>query len=225
VAIFAVATVMRPHRSAEYTILGTLFAFFPLAIRLTLETVTRLTPYTIDGRLSAFDDGLSVVIYHFVSHHSVLHGVLCLPYYGLPIFAALILVTAPQRILCGKLLLLASFLAPVFYYLAPAVGPAWVDVSSAPRNCFPSLHMTWALVFLIYASPRLRTAAVVFAALTMAATVGLGEHYIVDLVAAVPYTLLTNYIVCRTAQEKVPEMASAPASVGPTSGQTLSVEE
>ncbi len=71
---------------------------------------------------------------------------------------------------------------------SPAVGPAWVGVVNAPRNAMPSLHMTWALLALWYSPRRLLWASAVSVRLTALATVGLGEHYLIDLAAAVPFT-------------------------------------
>jgi PAP2 superfamily len=57
------------------------------------------------------------------------------------------------------------------------------------RNAIPSLHSAWAL--LIWWSTRYcrawtRLVATVFLALTPLATLGLGEHYLIDLVVALP---------------------------------------
>jgi hypothetical protein len=85
---------------------------------------------------------------------------------------------------------------PAMYpVVAPDVTPGWVHpvVMTAPLlNAFPSLHAVWALLLLAWA-PALRTAAertivVAIALLTMVATLGLGEHYVIDLVVAVPFT-------------------------------------
>ena len=95
------------------------------------------------------------------------------------------------------------------YFAFPMVGPAvftggpWpaaIDpgafpleaaaiAAEHPRNCMPSLHTAWALSLSFQArllSPGLRRAALGWTALTLLATLGLGEHYLVDLVAAAP---------------------------------------
>jgi len=65
---------------------------------------------------------------------------------------------------------------------------------SFPRNAMPSLHVAWALLVCwvsstIYRSSAWRWLAVVYLVLTMLATLAGGEHYLVDLVAAFPFSL------------------------------------
>ena len=72
--------------------------------------------------------------------------------------------------------------------IAAAVHPVLI---AAPANCMPSLHVAAAL--LIWWNCRhwrvVPYFALAFLALTVLATLGLGEHYCVDLVVAVPYAL------------------------------------
>ncbi|MEO3974911.1 phosphatase PAP2 family protein [Streptomyces sp. CAU 1734] len=61
-----------------------------------------------------------------------------------------------------------------------------------PRNCMPSLHTAWAVVIFIHSrkGPRpLRLAGTLWLIATLAATLGFGYHYGVDLVAGVVFTL------------------------------------
>jgi hypothetical protein len=63
-----------------------------------------------------------------------------------------------------------------------------VTPSFLPRNCMPSLHTAWAVAVFWHARGLGRAwtaAAAVFLALTLLATLGLGAHYVVDLVAGV----------------------------------------
>ena len=97
------------------------------------------------------------------------------------------------------------------YFILPAVGPRsfyghlWpftplhgMDTGTqsyfAPdivRNCMPSLHTAWVMAAWL-AARRFSTGCFLFfsfiAAATLIATLGLGEHYLVDLVVAIPYT-------------------------------------
>ncbi len=100
------------------------------------------------------------------------------------------------------------------YFAVPACGPSYqfgtafpasapepallsgaplpLSVPAAPRNCLPSLHLSWALMVLLNTRGLpavIRGAAAAFFALTALATLGLGEHYLVDLVVAVPFTV------------------------------------
>jgi len=97
----------------------------------------------------------------------------------------------------------------VLYHLYPAVGPVYVWPAQFPwsplplaavplekiwvadgaRNALPSLHMAMALViWFVSRSWRLgwRIASGMLVALTVLATLGFGEHYVIDLVVAVP---------------------------------------
>jgi hypothetical protein len=99
------------------------------------------------------------------------------------------------------------------YGIYPAVGPKhafgesypWnppplqqiaiqpMTVPDAPRNCMPSLHLAGALV--VWWNSRLwprwgRLLAGLFLWATIFSTLALGEHYLVDLVVALPFTLV-----------------------------------
>lgn len=115
---------------------------------------------------------------------------------------------------------LAFFLAGpvgmVFYNLFPACGPIYLFpqfprdpmtvshvrelflqpvVVSGNRNAFPSLHMAWALLAWWYGrglSPWIRVLLGFFLAGTVLATLGLGEHYFVDLIVAFPFALMMD---------------------------------
>jgi hypothetical protein len=68
----------------------------------------------------------------------------------------------------------------------PAVIP------SVPRNCMPSLHTGWALLVFWQCRAfgwRGRAFGASFLVLTMLATLGFGLHYLVDLIAAVPFAV------------------------------------
>jgi hypothetical protein len=99
----------------------------------------------------------------------------------------------------------------VLYQICPAIGPlhsfgskfpfrlprldeitAGIVTGSGPRNAMPSLHTAWAL--LVWWSARklgwlARVTASVFVILTLLATLGTGEHYLIDLVVAFPFTM------------------------------------
>jgi hypothetical protein len=99
-------------------------------------------------------------------------------------------------------------LAPLCYWFIPATGPAYAfkglfpyvlpehvtmiarPAYFAPPNCFPSVHMSMALVVLCFAWrwSTGRIVSVLHVALTVLATLGFGEHYLVDLLIAIPYT-------------------------------------
>ena len=107
--------------------------------------------------------------------------------------------------------------AVVFYNLLPACGPIYLFGSKFPfaplsdqqikemlvqpiflagaRNAFPSLHLAWALLAWWYAeglSLAARLFLLLFLAGTVIATLGLGEHYFIDLAAAFPFALMIH---------------------------------
>jgi hypothetical protein len=110
--------------------------------------------------------------------------------------------------------------AYVLYNFLPATGPHWVfgarfpnalpaaaeagmrlvRVGDAARNAVPSMHLACALMIFWACRPLsrwVRAGAGLFLALTILATIGFGEHYVVDLVAAVPYALALQSICAR----------------------------
>lgn len=106
---------------------------------------------------------------------------------GLAAWAAFHLVPVAGPIHVYRTEIGAKLLEPVVQAV-PAVAPGvfW-------RNGVPSMHFGWALaiVWLAYVEhyTRLFRMAVVFAGLTVLATLGLGEHYLVDLVVSIPFML------------------------------------
>ncbi len=119
----------------------------------------------------------------------------------------------------GKLLsrfLIAAVLGYVIYAILPGIGPGFafpdvfpyglpeamettpgrfVELDGFPRNAMPSLHTTWALLVFIAAwpmGPGLRVVGTLFLLGTLGATLALGEHYLVDLIVAVPFVVLVE---------------------------------
>lgn len=103
----------------------------------------------------------------------------------------------------------------LFYNLFPALGPLYLFGGNFPLrplpanaiqhlrlepvslygfpNAMPSLHMTWALLALWYARGAalwVRIVASVFLAFTVLSTLGTGEHYLADLIVALPFSLM-----------------------------------
>lgn len=100
----------------------------------------------------------------------------------------------------------------VLYHVLPAVGPSQMFGSGFPnhqpgylpdwklldidvvylRNAMPSLHTVWVLLLwwsLRYRGWLLRSVVGVYVLLTELACLGYGEHWAIDLVAAVPLTV------------------------------------
>lgn len=83
-----------------------------------------------------------------------------------------------------------KFVFPSFPYFAPNVYSATVLFKGAP-NAIPSVHFGGALLIFWFCRPWkwLYRFLGVYVALTALAALGLGEHYLIDLVVAVPYAL------------------------------------
>jgi hypothetical protein len=106
-------------------------------------------------------------------------------------------------------------LAPLFYLLCPVCGPGFafrslfpyvqpsvslhtVHISAQP-NGVPSIHLSTALLILWFARrmPLGRWLAGAYVMLTLLTTLGSGEHYLFDLVIAVPYSVAVAWIASR----------------------------
>jgi membrane-associated phospholipid phosphatase len=120
----------------------------------------------------------------------------------------------PRRLPFGlfRALFACGFAAALLYAITPVTGPAYALGAAfpnglapllertptllttpagvfAPRNAFPSFHLAWALVALLLAwrfGWPARAGFGLYALLIAAATMALGEHYLIDLVAAAP---------------------------------------
>jgi len=143
-------------------------------------------------------------------------------YQGLPIAIALICAQhiaarTGKALSAVTALVLTGPIGVLFYNLLPALGPrlipqlqfpfhamsraqtmnlALVEVAAhGPRNAIPSLHMAWVLLIWWYSrglSWWVRAIAMLFLIFTVAATIGTGEHYFVDLVVGVPFAVLVE---------------------------------
>ncbi|MBY3986086.1 inositol phosphorylceramide synthase [Rhodococcus fascians] len=143
----------------------------------------------------------------------VADGVLHWVYIQLPVAAIVVALYQLRGVAFGaawprhflfRTFLLIGLVGPVFYLLFPVVGPVfafdgWPHASAVtgslgefsfdagiPRNCMPSLHTAWALSIFIHSRRGpwwLRTGGTLWLLGTLAATLGFGYHYGVDLVA------------------------------------------
>jgi hypothetical protein len=90
-------------------------------------------------------------------------------------------------------------LLPLPFHSLPRLVLEQIPVArDIPRNAIPSLHVAW--VLLLYWNTRtlsigFRVLASAYMMLTIFATLGTGEHYLVDLVASMPFALLVQAIV------------------------------
>lgn len=85
---------------------------------------------------------------------------------------------------------------PGFPENLPFVATAHQITLSAAANCMPSVHMAlaYAVLYLSLKVRRFRILAGVHTTLTFLSTLGLGEHYLIDLIAAIPYTAFVIWL-------------------------------
>ena len=117
-----------------------------------------------------------------------------------------------------RAILLAAVVGYALYNIYPVVGPSplfgdrfpfgsaslpgaarLIDVTGIdePRNCMPSLHVAWALLIYWHArplGPLARAGCACWLVLTVLATLAMGQHYLVDLVVAVPFAVLIDVL-------------------------------
>jgi hypothetical protein len=183
----AVAATIRRAAREQLIFLGFIMPLFVALIAAANHIVIRLTPRTMDWFFLRIDAGASTAIYHWTLAHALCSDALWVVYYSLAFFAAVVMSVTPWARRCLWSLSLTSFCAPFLYLVFPAAGPAHLGDRLAPRNCMPSMHLAWALVLAAYLPRRWRWAGALFALLTAAATLGTGEHYWIDLAAALAY--------------------------------------
>ncbi len=190
----AVAAYRVAERSVSVNNLIPLFiVFFVFYFGVVHAIVLHLTPHTIDAGMMSFDhrwfSDVSISTWHWAIAHPCAYYFFVFVYLSMPCVATLILINlAPRNVrkTVAVLLMATGCVAP-FYLLFPAVGPAHIGDPTAHRNCMPSLHMTWAILLWRAAKPGwARYGMAFFALLTAVSTLTTGEHYFIDLLAAIP---------------------------------------
>jgi len=181
-----------------------------LDIRVTPLTYDRVL-YIFDRRFAA---NAGFALGRFLSEHAVAAYVCALVYNCLPVTLSIFLALQAKDRLPGTADVRKVFIALgvsgfLLYHLCPASGPVYLirtafpyhpvaatafapvpaPMGPSPRNAMPSLHVAWCLLALANSLRRPRWLGIYSAAallLTAVATVGLGEHYWIDLIVAVP---------------------------------------
>jgi hypothetical protein len=140
-------------------------------------------------------------------------------YIGLPmviglVYAGQLLRDRTRAVSAMVAFLITGPVGVIFYNLLPALGPIHIFLGQFPwkpippeqaprlllepiavaglRNCMPSLHMSWVLLAWWYSrglSVWERGIAMAFVVFTVFATMGIGEHYLIDLVVAFPFVV------------------------------------
>ena len=190
----------------------------------TTNAMSRLVPLKLDLYIAAVDGCLgfqpSFFMGALVAHHVSLYCAMAIAYGGMPM--AMLAVYAAylwRRPATDAVRLLQTFAVAFLggvavYALCPVCGPRYAFPAqfpfhppaaivphpvaiAAPPNGVPSLHMTTALLILWFARHWIagRLLAVVFLVLTVLATLGAGEHYLFDLIVAIPYSVAVWWCV------------------------------
>jgi hypothetical protein len=170
--------------------IAVLLPLFAVATNTANHGIAHLTPHLLDAALLRLDCGISAAIRTWTLARPARLEMANVFYGALPLAVALGIASATgqarYRLLRG--LCLAAVLAVPCYFLVPAVGPAHIGEPFAARNCVPSLHLTWAMLVWLNARPVwLRRGTFVFVLLTAFATLATGEHYVLDLILALPF--------------------------------------
>jgi hypothetical protein len=170
------------------------------------STALRATPETLDGVLHGMDRALGFdgfAVSRWLLRHPRLDALDWMAYLALPTAFALAWV-AERSAEAAHAVLAGAVLCGPLYLLVPACGPKyafagwpWGDSSAvpapyaAPRNCMPSMHVAWAAVLALSArSWRTRLLFGAFALATCVATIGTGEHYVVDVIGGLAFSVI-----------------------------------
>ncbi len=163
---------------------------------------------------SALGSDTGFALARFVTQHPNFAALLIAVYVLLPLACALVCLVEQEKGVERDVFVaftVVGLLGFVCYHLCPVIGPQpflpklwpWTapdiatiapvsasDVSLDPRNCIPSLHTSWALMIFWHARARgkwMLGFGATFLVLTVLATVGLGQHYVIDICAAFPF--------------------------------------
>jgi hypothetical protein len=196
---------------------GFLLVVFLLLMMIPTMIESAVRPLTWDARLQAADLRLGLdgfVWARIWLGTKWLRIISTQAYWGLPLAFAISWSMERSRTM-ARSVILAGILTFPCYLLIPAAGPVyafvgWPKIFAAggtglvavsalhPRNCFPSMHLAWGLLLAMNASNKLwRGLLLVNVLLIGLATIGGGEHYFVDLIAAVPFAFVVQAVAER----------------------------
>ena len=154
-------------------------------------------PHTVDGWLWRSNvrmhlDPLALV--YFMEEHAFLSYVMQAVYSFLPFVLAIAWLVEQNHTL-RRAVAIAAIGGWLISAVFPAVGPHWYldGYTVTSRHCIPAADWTWALLSALTARSRLRVALWSYAALFALASVLLGEHYLIDLLLALPYTFAVQW--------------------------------
>lgn len=218
-SVLIVLFSLREKDRYQHIMVATLLSCFAVTLTLPQTLVAWLHPQTMDLQLFRADALLHLNAFKvclWIQSYPHARDFLIVIYYALP-FTVALAYAMEKNLTIVRAAMLAAFCAFPIYNLFPACGPMHAfDLSGAffnpalhdPRNCMPSLHFSWALlVALNVRRTWLRVYCWTFFALTACATITTGEHYFVDLIAAVPFCMMVQaFATRRIALRRLPEL-------------------
>jgi len=165
-----------------------------------------LLPTTYDQQLWRFDgllgfqpSDLVAKLFHAVP---VVGWVSMSVYNGIFVVLTLIALDRKRSHTLILKILIAAVAAGLLCAIVPACGPGYLargDLAQRPRDCIPSGHLAWALLLFWHSRREWGKAAQalcgLYVALTFLATLGSGEHYLIDLAVAVPFALAVDRLI------------------------------
>jgi hypothetical protein len=199
------------YRATNFRV-GALLVIFVCVILPSVDMLTAFRP-VMDQDLRVADLWLGLdgfALSRFCLNHPSAYWTVCVVYGCLPLVMAAAWV-ASRSYAFLRSAVVASLAAVPCYLLFPAVGPeyAFQDwpfgsrgavhklLVGHPRNCMPSMHFAWACLAVIYVKGKKRFLFGLYAGLMSLSTVAGGEHYVVDVIAAVPFVLVITWICGR----------------------------
>lgn len=200
-SIFLASALRKNRWSRRQDLLTAAAYLFFIAIGVQIQTAFTHIGVTLDPLLLRADRGLGFDPIGFAqafAPHRFLMAALTFAYVAMPVMIGVAWI-AEQDLTARRAVIVAGLLCFGFYAICPAVGPGHYDwrmhtAGGWWRNCMPSMHFTWALLIAWNArSRRLRAVLWPYVVVVAIATLATGEHYLVDLLAAIPYTALIQW--------------------------------
>uniref|UniRef100_Q01VD1 Inositolphosphotransferase Aur1/Ipt1 domain-containing protein n=1 Tax=Solibacter usitatus (strain Ellin6076) TaxID=234267 RepID=Q01VD1_SOLUE len=228
-----------PRRSVMQRSVGVmaLVNYMNICLGFYFALLSVLLPLKLDYYLYAFDGSLglqpSFILGSIVAPVPVLVWLTAMVYNSLGfwfcvMYAAHSRVHGQFRFSIVRLFVVSNCIGCALYFLFPAAGPMYayptypippavvqagaVLLAGRP-NAMPSLHFGGSLMLFWMARPwrSLRIVTGAICLLMVLATLGRGEHYLIDLVVAVPYALATLALSSDVREGRLPLIAAGAA--------------
>lgn len=211
-----------------------LFSYIGIVLGFYVSLIKLLCQFKLDNFLYAFDGALgshfNFAIGQIALKSQLLGSVLTAVYNSLGFWMALLFAAHASiknnKVDILKLTISNPVIGFALYFLYPAAGPKYAfpsfpqlpgHVPLAPAlisgipNAMPSLHVATALLLFYLARPWkwLRILTGIFLAATVVSVFSTGEHYIVDAVVAIPYSLMILAFASKSPSRKAVLISNA----------------